>query len=107
MFNRLIYWLSHTTTYKLVMIPLAVGMASLTIGAFIGGAGSVANFIGRLLIVLGFFAFGLMGLPMVIRKEMPWLIHIKGWPAVIEGVALLVCGWVASIGLAWVLFSPK
>jgi len=89
------------------MIPLAVGMASLTIGAFIGNAGPVANFIGRLLIVLGFFAFGLMGLPMMIRREMPWLIHVRGWIAVVEGVGLLVCGWVAAIIMAWVLFSAK
>ncbi len=107
MVDRLVSRFSLITTYQLVMIPLAVAITLLTIGAFILGAGPPANFIGRLLIILGFFALGLMGLPMVIRRELPWLIHLKGWPAAIEGVALLICGWAATIILAWVFFSPK
>ena len=38
---------------------------------------------------------------MIIRKQVPWLMTIRGWPAVLEGIILTVIGWGLTIGI-WV-----
>ena len=84
-------------TIHLVMLPLAIGMLPISVFLWLSTAGYRDTKLQYLLIGLTFFIWGFMGLPMIRRREMPWLIRIRGWLAVAEGVLLLVIWWEVAI----------
>jgi len=39
------------------------------------------------------FCWGLSAIPIIVRKELPGLIHFKGWGAVLSGILLIIISW--------------
>jgi hypothetical protein len=104
MFKKFIAFFSRMTTKRLLDLFLLIGLALWILsGVFL----YIAPYIGGLLFILGLVAFGFMGLIIIVRKEFPWIIPIKGWLAVVEGVIFLVFGWVAAIGMIWILLIRR
>jgi hypothetical protein len=107
MFKKIINSLSKWETIHLVMLPVAIGLLPLFGFLLLGSAGYRDTPIQYFLVSLMFFSWGFMGLPMIVRKEVPWLIVFRGWVAVVEGVALLVMGWGLAIGFMVIMFKAK
>ena len=108
MFSKLISRLSSKSTSDLIKIPFVTGLLLMgTSIVLLDRTPQSRNLVSGLLIPLGFFAWGFAGIPMIIRKEMPWLIIIKGWFAVLEGIAILVTCWGVAIILSVVLLSAR
>jgi len=103
MFKKIIYILSNMKTQHLVVLPIAIGISVLLIALGLGKTSHIGNQIGRFLLPLGFFVWGFTGLPMILRKEVPWLITIRGWAAVAQGVFLMLGSWSIAIILLVVL----
>jgi len=98
MLNKFFSRFSKMKTFDLIKIPLVVGFIFTFASILLyGRAGYFGNLIGSFLISFAFFSWGFIGLPMIIRKEMPWLITIRGWWAVVEGVAFLIIFWGGAI----------
>jgi hypothetical protein len=77
-FKKIINALSNKGTLYLVMLPAVIGMMVMLIALGISSTGHIGHQIGSFLLPLGLFVWGFMGLPMIIRKEVPWLITIRG-----------------------------
>jgi hypothetical protein len=93
----------HTiSTIKLVWLCGVVGLAFILGGMFLFNAGGLAKPIGGFFIPLGFLVCCLTGIPMIMRRELPWNNVIRGRIAVVQGVVLLVVGIVLSV-LLWVV----
>ena len=108
MFKKLIVRCSTMATVDLIKIPLAIGfLFSVASMALFSSTSHLGKLTGGILLSVAFFVWGLMGLPMIIRKEMPWLIMVRGWFAVLEGVVLLLGCWATAIIFAVVVFSAK
>jgi hypothetical protein len=99
--------LSKMKTIHLVMLPVIIGILIILIALGVARLGSIGNQIGGFLLAFGLFVIGLMGLPMIIRKEIPWLVTIRGWIAVVEGIILLVIGWGLALGFLGFMFSSR
>jgi hypothetical protein len=52
-----------------------------------------------------FFLWGCTGLPMMVRKEMPWLPKAPGWVAVVQGALFVIIGWGIAFGFAVALLN--
>ncbi|HVN14509.1 MAG TPA: hypothetical protein VMT73_02120 [Anaerolineales bacterium] len=107
MLNKIINALSKWKTIHLVMLPVAIGLIPLVIFLLLGSAGYRGTSMQGLLLVFTFFIWGFMGLPMVIRKEMPWLIIFRGWIAIIEGVALMLVWWALAIIFIGIMLGAR
>jgi hypothetical protein len=107
MFKKIISSLSKTKTINLVMLPVAIGISIILVSLVVADTGHIGNKIGGFLLSLGLFVLGFMGLPMIIRKEVPWLITIRGWIAVVEGVILLLIWWGAAIGFVTLMLRAR
>ena len=88
MLKRLISLVSEIQTIYLVLVPAAIALLIIWLTLEFGG--------GDLLIPLALFVWGFMGLPMIIRREVPWLITIRGRIAVLEGIVVMVLSWAAA-----------
>jgi hypothetical protein len=47
----------------------------------------------KILIDLMVFLWGLSGIPVIIRRELPYLIPIRGWNAVVTGIFMILGSW--------------
>jgi hypothetical protein len=90
------------STMKLMWLCGIVGLGFMLGGMFIFNLGGLGKPIGGFFIPLGFLVSGLIGLPMIKRRELPWNIPIRGHIAVVQGRALLVTGIVLSVFL-WIV----
>jgi hypothetical protein len=108
MINKIINFLSKWQTIHLVMLPVVIGILIMLISIGLGNTGHIGNEIGRFLLPLGFFVWGFMGLPMIIRKETPWFMGtIKGWIGIAQGVILLLMGWGLAIGFLILMLNAN
>lgn len=90
--------LSTMKTIHLIMLPMVLSLVPIIILVWIGSAGYRQTLAQNILSCITFFLWGCVGLPMIVRKEVPWLVTVRGWVAVVEGVILLLIGWVIAIG---------
>ena len=51
------------------------------------------------------FLWGVAGIPMIIRREAPWIITIRGWPAIAEGLFMVVACW--GLIIAEIIYAIK
>jgi hypothetical protein len=87
-------------TIHLIMLPVGIGLAIIVISIWVAGIGPIGKQVGLGLLTLGLFVLGFMGLPMIIRKELPWLTTtIRGKFAIFEGVVLMLIWWGLAIAL--------
>ncbi len=99
----------NTMSTQLIGLCIALSLGFMLGGVLIARAGGVAYLIGGFFVPLGFLFWGLTGVPMiiwgmslVIRRELPWLITIRGWLAVVGGIVLVVMGILISV-LLWTI----
>ena len=107
MFKKLLSIISNMKTIYLVLFPVALGVLLILIFLGLAKIGDGENQAGSFLIPFAFFIWGFTGLPMIIRKEVPWLITIRGWLAVAEGIFLMLGLWWVAIILTQVMVSRK
>jgi len=105
MLRKILREISSARTIHLVIIPFVIGLILMLLAWELGGRKGMEHYIGGLLLSLAFFVWGFMGLPIILRKEIPWLITIKGWFAVVEGVVLMLTAWVVAFILLGVFLS--
>ena len=99
--------LARMETRYLILLPLLIGAVPLIILFSLPKAEYSGTPVAEFLILLTFFTWGLMGLPMIIRKEAPWLIPITGWLAVVEGIVITLASWTVVIMLTVVAIRGK
>ena len=87
-------------TAQLVMIPAMGGMLLILILVGIGFAGYRGTLAYFILSGLTFFLWGCTGIPLIVRKEVPYLSIMSGWAAVVVGLIFLVIGWGIALGFA-------
>lgn len=92
-------------TGHLVMLPLIVGLLLILILVVLRYAGYQNTVAQNIVAGLTFFLWGCTGLPMIIRKEIPWFTRAPGWVAVVQGVLLLIIGWTIALGFAILFFN--
>ncbi len=102
MIKKILVHLNTMSTIKLIGLCMIAGLGFILGGVLLASAGGVGKLIGGFFVPLGFLFLGLMGVPMIIRRELPWLITIRGWLAVAEGVILVVFGIIASV-ILWIV----
>jgi hypothetical protein len=102
MFKNLLARLNTFSTMKLIWLCILIGLGFVVGGILIASIGGVAMQIGGFFFPLGFLCWGLTGVPMIIRRELPWLITVRGWPAVFEGVVLVIAGILSSV-ILWIV----
>lgn len=107
MFKKIVNILSAMKTIYLVLIPVALGILLILISLGLAMISQSANQIGNFLIPFAFFIWGFTGLPMIVRKEVPWLITVRGWLAVAEGIFLMLGLWWVAIILTQAMLSGK
>ncbi len=107
MFEKIVNSLSRMKTIHLVMLPVLSGLVPIFIFLWLGSAGYRDTSMQYFLLILTFFLWGFMGLPMIIRKEVPWLITIRGWPAVAEGILLVLIWWGVAIGFVGLMLHTR
>ncbi len=107
MFKKAIKLLSKMETLHLILLPVAIGILIILISLGLTSTGYIGHQIGSFLLPLGLFVLGFMGLPMIVRKEVPWLITIKGGIAVVEGIVLLLIWWGVAIGFVGLMLSER
>jgi hypothetical protein len=106
MLKKAIDRFSKMNTIDLVNIPLFIGFLLFILSAIILTIGHIGNIVGVYIIILTFFIWGFMGIPMIIRKEFPYL-TIRGWMAVAEGFVFVLFGWGISIVLLVVMIRGR
>jgi hypothetical protein len=94
--------LNTMSTMKLMWLCGLVGLGFMLGGMFVFNTGGFGKQIGGFFLPLGFLVWGLIGIPMIIRRELPWSIPIRGRIAVVQGIVLLVTGIVLSVFL-WIV----
>jgi hypothetical protein len=94
-------------TIHLVMLPVVFSLLPFIIIVIMGSAGYIDTPIQRFLLILTFFLLGFMGLPMIVRKETPWFITLKGWVAIVQGVVLMLIWWGIDIGFVILMLSKR
>ena len=97
MFKNIANFLSKKETFHLILLPLAISLLPFSIFLLLGSLGYRDTPIEHFLLLIVIFLWTFMGLPMIIRKEVPWLITVRGWLAVTEGIFLMVGLWVVLI----------
>lgn len=107
MFKKIINSLSKMETIHLVLLPVAIGILIILLSIGLAGIGAIGRQIGDMLLPIGLFILGFMGLPMIIRQEVPWLKTIRGWIAVVEGSILLLMGWGLAIGAVLLILNTR
>ena len=105
MIKKFLTRLNTMSTMQLMWLCGLVGLGFMLVGMLIFNAGGLTKLIGAVLISLGFIFYGLIGVPMIIRRELPWLIPIRGRQAVVQGISLVVVGIMGSIILCIVIFG--
>ena len=95
--------LNTMSTMKLMWLCGIVGLGFMLGGMYIFNTGGLGKPIGGFLLPLGFLVWGLIGLPMIKRRELPWNTPIRGHIAVVQGRVLLGAGIVLSVFL-WIVF---
>ncbi len=100
MTKRLISTLSNMQTSRLIALPLIIGVLLMfTSMLLLIGSNLLGKFLGVYLLPAAFFVWGSTGLPMIIRREMPWLFFVTGWLAVAEGIILVFSLWGVAIAI--------
>ena len=107
MFKKIFNYFSKWETLSLVLLPIGIGLLPLFAFFSLGSLGYRGTSIGGFLLSLTTLCWGFMGVPMIIRKQVPWLITIRGWPAVLEGIILTLIGWGLTIGMWVSLLSAR
>ncbi len=97
MFKKIINYLGKMDTIYLIFLPIAVSLLPFSIILLLGSMGYRDTRIQRFLLLMIIFLWGFMGLPIIVRKEVPWLVTVRGWLAVAEGVFLMLGLWVVVI----------
>ena len=105
MIRKFLARLNAMSTTQLMWLCGLVGLGLILGGMRIFNAGGLTKLIGALFIPLGFLFYGLIGAPMIIRRELPWQIPIRGRLAVVQGISLVVVGIVGSIILCIIMLG--
>ena len=85
-------------TMHLILVPVRTSLLPIFILVLVGLAGYHDSLAQAILSGLVFFLWGCMGLPMIIRKEVPWFVINHGWLAVVQGTILLIIFWGVALG---------
>ena len=106
MLRNILARLSKMSTLQLILIPLGISILPLAIVVGLGMLGYIGTSLQGILILMMFFFWGVTGVPIIIRKEVPSAFYpVKGWQAVAEGM-LLILGMLVLIAIMIpVLFS--
>jgi hypothetical protein len=84
------------STNTLTLICTLVGFLILWVGSLIKERGTGSEFefyVEGVLLVLGFFLWGCTGLVWMVRKEAPQIVPVKGKPALVMGLMLVIFTW--------------
>ena len=106
MLKYMIQHLYGMKTSHLVLLPMILSLMPILILVWLGSAGSRHTPLQNTLSCITFFLWGCVGLPMIIRKEMPWFVTMRGWAAVVQGIILVSIGWGTAMGFVILLFEP-
>ena len=85
-------------TSHLVLLPLIISLAPILILMLIGSDGYHGTPLQLTFAGLIFFLWGAAGLPIMIRREVPWFPSMNGWMAIAEGLIILTIGWGIASG---------
>ncbi len=107
MFKRIVNFLSTLQTIHLILLPVAISLLPLAVFGVLGSAGYRGTPLQGLLLLLVIFLWGLMGVPMIIRKEVPWLMAIRGSLAVVQGIVIMLLSWAIILLWAGVIFRGR
>lgn len=87
-------------TVHLVLFPLMISLLPILLLARIDHAGYHDTPIQSILSGAAFFLWGCTGVPIITRREIPWLPAAPGWAAVLQGTIFLMIGWGIAMGFA-------
>lgn len=85
-------------TLHLVLFPVVISLLPISVLVWTGSAGYRDTPAQSILSGVTFLLWGSMGLPMIIRKEIPWASTAPGWVAVVQGAILILIGWGIALG---------
>jgi hypothetical protein len=105
MIKKFIARINTLSTMQIMWLCCVVGLGCMLGGMSIFNAGGFTKPIGAVLVSLSFLFYGLIGVPMIIRRELPWNIPVRGGIAVVQGIGLVVIGTVGFIILFIVLLG--
>jgi hypothetical protein len=98
--------ITSMSTLQLILLPTLLSLLPITILIRISNGHYSGKPIEDILISIIIFLWGIMGIPMILRREAPGLfLYTKGWLAIIEGILILVASW--SVAIALVVFSHR
>ena len=89
-----------TSTQALSMVTITAGFLILSIGALlkkIGTGSKLELFAEGIIVVTAFFIWGCTGIVWIVRREAPQGIILRGKPAVILGLILVISSWGISL----------
>ena len=106
MLRNILARLSKMSTLQLILIPFLISFLPLGIIIALGTLGYRGTPSQSILVLMMFFLWGLTGVPIIIRKEVPSAFYpVKGWQAVAEGILVILGMGVVIAILIPVLFS--
>lgn len=85
--------LSSLGTGWLVLLFIVAGSVPFAILRLVYGGHYSGTWPEDILIGLAFTLWGCIGLPIVIRRETPGLVRIRGKWAVVDGLLVMLCFW--------------
>jgi hypothetical protein len=91
--RRLFSFLSRLGTGRLVLLFILAGLVPCAILRLVYGGHYSGTLPEDILIGLMFTLWGCIGLTIVIRRETPGFIRIRGKWAVLEGLLVMACFW--------------
>ena len=79
-----------------ILIWAAAGLAELFLGTKLSSLLYPSNppeYLSNIILALGFIIFGMIGVTIIKRKELPWLFVLKGKVAVVLGSLIVIFSW--------------
>jgi hypothetical protein len=98
-------FLSAMKTIHLVVLPVIISLLPIVALVWLGSAGYRDTPAQTIFSGMTFFLWGCTGLPMIVRKEIPWLRTAPGWMASVQGIVFLTIGWGIALGFAILLLN--
>jgi len=92
--KKVVIWLSRLRTSNLIMIPVILSLIPLGLDQWISGGHYSGTIAENILILSTIFLWGCIGIPIIVRKESPGLITLYGWPAILNGVIIVLLSWI-------------
>ncbi len=86
-------------TSQLIMIPVVLSLIPISLTLVISGGRYSKSSLEDFLVLSILILWGFVGLPMVIRKEAPWLITIRGTLAIIQGGFIMMAFWLPTLAI--------